>query len=285
VEDIDDTMFDDVKIRYLGNSSPIEKLSIDHRINCVRAFVLKTDEDLDESEGGDSYQPIIVVVTGDSNGSCYEYQFIKSFTTSGKLVYKDERPILCLDIVPSASDYLLFVGGTAGDVAMIYLTLPVEPYDDSDPTLRLLIHAHSMGTNSISVRTLSSNYNNRVLRILSCGDDQSISCRDVTISSYGRVDARNAKCKVKNAALSALKGIHFIANNLVVVTGYDQKISLWRYISNKSLVKVHECATDIGDVNCFSICSIGGTHRCSQLLVVGGAGLEVLQLRIKQPKY
>ena len=191
---------------------------------------------------------MLIVVSGDSNGSCYEYQFTENFNASGMLVYKDERPILCLCIVSSNSHYLLFVGGTAGDVAMIHMTLPVEPYDDFDPMLRLLINAHSMGTNAIAVQVLSDHHD-RVLRIVSCGDDQGISCTDVTLSFYGNKKVINAQFTVNNAAFSALKGIQFITNDLVVTTGYDQKISVWRFVGKKQLVKVHECTTDIGDVN------------------------------------
>ena len=287
VDDIDDTMVDRVAIRYLGSGSPVEKLSIDHRINCVRAFMLKKDCDSVDEEEEDKDAPIIFVVSGDSNGSCYEYQFSKSFNASGKVIYKDERPILCLDIIRSSSHYLLFVGGTAGDVAMIYMTLPVDPYEDWDPKLCLLLHLHSTGTNSIAARILNDSHyhhSGRDVRIISCGDDQAITCTDVTIETYGRKKATTAQFKVSDAALSALKGIQFITTNLVVATGYDQKISVWRCIDEKSLTKVHECATDVGDVNCFSACVIGGTNICSHLLVVGGAGIEVLKLQIKLPK-
>ena len=299
VEDINDATVDDVVIRYLGSGSPMQKLSIDHRINCVRAIVLKDDSDVeDEYEHKENkYQPKLVVVSGDSNGSCYEYIFSKESNSIGTLVYQDERPILCLDIILCYSHYILFLGGTAGDVkifdVVIYHNDDPGSLDDSgifyrnDPWLCKRINAHSMGTNSIAARLLTytdegsyHRYSEYDFRVISCGDDQAICCTDFSLSG-----GIKSKFIVKDAALSALKGVQFITNNLVVATGYDQKISVWRCLEKEPLEKVHEGTTDIGDVNCFSACSIGGTRRCSHLLVVGGAGLELLQLRLKIPKW
>jgi hypothetical protein len=78
-------MIDRVAIRYLGSGSPIEKLTIDHRINCVRAIVLTNEDEseFDEEEVDDDV-PIIIAVTGDSDGNCFEYQFTKkSFNSCG----------------------------------------------------------------------------------------------------------------------------------------------------------------------------------------------------------
>ena len=134
-----------------------------------------------------------LVVSGDSNGSCYIYLFSSELTSSsGQLLYRDERPILSLDLIKCDSRYLLLLGGTSGSVTIF--DLPGEAAPNAwlnithTPLLRYI--AHSMGTNSITACLKAFSDGSRFLRICSGGDDQAICCCDVNLhtNEFGDVD-------------------------------------------------------------------------------------------------
>jgi WD domain, G-beta repeat len=293
VNDFDPLSMDEVVVRYVGRGKPVEKLSIDHRINCVRSAMLFSDNVF--PDGG----PIVLVVSGDSNGSCYFYLFSRSFAACDNVKYETERPILALDILPhnpnssnQNESCLIFVGGTSGDV----LILSLLQYESSSVTGDTLIiplmsfNAHSIGTNSIAAKRITSSCaSDFMVRICSCGDDQAICCTDVTIFLGGIGDAVEAyidvTSRVNEASLSALKGIEMISDNLFAVTGYDQRLSFWRYDEDLPMVKVYETPINVGDVNCFSKCTFGGTRRRRQLIAVGGAGVEIVSLQLHHPAF
>jgi hypothetical protein len=85
--------------------------------------------------------------------------------------------------------------------------------------------------------------------------------------------------KISNAAVSALKGIEFINNTHFIVTGYDQRLTLWRYVDNEDphWIKIDDAPIDVGDVNCLALCSVGNDQH---IIAIGGAGVEILSLAL-----
>lgn len=260
----------EIDVKFLGNGIPQEKPTIDHRINCVGAVRVS-------SNAGD----LALIVAGDSNGSCYIYLFSSELTSSsGRLLYRDERPILSLDLIRCDSRYLLLLGGTSGSVTVFDLPGDTAPnaWLDISHTPLLRYSAHSMGTNTITARLKTSSDGSRFLRICSGGDDQAICCCDVHLNTneLGVVDFAFVlrTSWAKEAAMSALKGVEFVDERHLVATGYDQRLSVW-HCDDHVLVKLVDVAVDIGDVNCLAHCIIGnGNH----LVAVGGAGVELLSI-------
>jgi WD40 repeat protein len=276
VQDIADSCdsVDDLNIRFVGNGAPVEKILVDQRINCIGCVVIQSESD----------EPAVVVLSGDSSGSCYLYCFLPQFVSSGRLFYQDCRPILCLEILQHYDWSIVVLGETSGDVVVLTLnhrsvctSILEEP---QTPLFRY--KAHSMGTNSLTLCLIDETPDGHcVVRIGSCGDDQAVYCTDIDllIDGAGEISSVTAlnSCKVQNAAVSALKGIEFMSHDLFVVTGYDQRLSLWRHSAGFVWSKLDDVPIDVGDVNCLA----ASLKRNSQhVIAVGGAGVEMLSLSI-----
>ena len=275
VPDIDsDEIVDDFEIRFLGSCRPVEKLLIDQRINCIECatFFAVANE------------PTVVAISGDSSGSCYLYTFSGNFSSSGRLFYRSARPILCMEILQHRDWSVVAVGETSGDVAVLILNHKVlcNKILEEPQTPLLRYKAHSMGTNSLSLRLVDDVLDgNCMVRVGSCGDDQAVCCTDielVTDDTREIIDVNVRKtCKIQNAAVSALKGIEFIDNVHFIVTGYDQRLTLWRLSVHYNWIKVDDAPIDIGDVNCLAQCDVRyGQH----VIAVGGAGVEMVSLSL-----
>jgi hypothetical protein len=279
VPDLDEsTVHHDIQVRFLGSGLSQEKPSIDHRINCVGSATLFPEDD---STGLNE----VLVVSGDSNGSCYLYRFTERLSyrsPSVQLFYQDERPILSLDLIHIGRRYFVLLGGTGGSVHIFDLpdtaeqaawlrlsNAPLVSYD-----------AHSMGTNAIASFFTTGADGRCALRICSGGDDQAICCCNVSVEA----NDPNAPAVVsilqlnraKEAALSAIKGVAFVDHEHIVVTGYDQRLAVWS--CNDGLGLLADEAVDIGDINCLATC-----FRPDQgdfLVAVGGAGVEILSIKV-----
>lgn len=266
----------DVDIQYLGSSIGPKRFSIDHRINSVKAVpILGSGSNVNH-----------LIVTGDSNGSCYIHLMSETQTTKSSgahLLFRHERPILSLDIVHFDGTYLLFLGTTGGDILAFDVTRYLDAMNwntiSSKPLVRL--QGHTMGTNALSAIPMPNGVgsrNSRTIRVGSGGDDQAISCFDVvvTINEKGYVNQAvvEREATFQNAGLSALKGIKWINNNMLVATGYDQQLSLWSW-EGDGLCREREVTIDVGDVNCLGHYPfVDGRH----FVAVAGAGVEIITL-------
>jgi len=205
---------------------------------------------------------------------------VEDTTSSIELLYQDERPILAVEIIRIGTRYILIIGTTSGEVVLFDLPSDASSTDWTDisntaPILRY--QAHSMGTNTISARLIEDS-EQRLLRICTGGDDQAICCSDVDVLFCGvcklKQAAITATSRAPDAAISALKGVKFIADHYLVATGYDQRMSVWR-VADGEIIFVTDTAVDIGDINCLAHVYVGsGKH----LLAAGGAGVELLSM-------
>jgi hypothetical protein len=261
-----------------------DKFAIDHRINCVKSVPLPTTRYDEEIK-------FCLVVTGDSNGSCYLYLVSDTMGCTkpieGRLLYRHERPIVSLEILFCGQILFLFVGTTAGDLLVFSLQNFLALLNSSEfhakyPLLQYC--AHRMGTNTISARCVEDNTSDckrYTIRVCSGGDDQRLTLVDLeaTVSKgySNSLDLRMVKeIFFENAALSALKGVSLIQHNRIVATGYDQQLCIWGYDDNV-LAPLSELPIDIGDINCLTSYGIGHDKH---LLAVGGAGIEIIALDI-----
>lgn len=257
-----------------------DRFSIDHRINCLKAVPLSTKQ----NDNVTTY----VVVTGDSNGSCYFYLISDipcTKTTVGKLLYRHERPIISLDIVICDTLLFLFLGTTEGDLLVFAVNTNTDfsNWNEVHHQNPLLIRyrAHQMGTNALSARRINDDSGDSdcyTIRVCSGGDDQRLSLIDIKAKMISGLHNPEllmvTKSYFDNAALSALKGVKLIQHNQIVTTGYDQRLSLWSYDDDK-LVPKKMVPIDIGDVNCLASCELeNGKH----IFAVGGAGIEIVSL-------
>ena len=145
---------------------------------------------------------------------------------------------------------------------------------NGDGSILLLSHKpHQMGLNGINAKIFSRP---DVLRVCSAGDDQAICCCDIRLKSENsRLEAAIfCSHSIPGAALSALRGIHWLSDNHILATGYDQRLSVWQLLPT-----VRETAivyTDVGDVNSLAYIRQRGGHS---LAAVVGAGVELFSLR------
>jgi WD40 repeat protein len=270
------TVYQDIQVRFLGSGVSLEKPSIDHRINCVGSATLFTEN---HTTGQDE----VLVVSGDSNGSCYLYRFSERLnygSPSVQLLYRDERPILSLDLIHVGRRYLLLLGGTGGCVRIFDLpdTAEETAWLRLDNAPLVCYDAHSMGTNAIASFFITDSDGRCVLRICSGGDDQAICCCNVSVEAIDpnapAVVSILQLNRAKEAALSAIKGVAFIDREHFVLAGYDQRLAVWS--CNDGLLA--DEAVDIGDINCLATC-----FRPDQgdfLVAVGGAGVECLSIKV-----
>lgn len=258
---------DHINVEYLGHGRSTEKASIDHRINSIAAATLT-------KANGDN---TLLVVSGDSNGSCYLHIFTettKYALSGGQLLFQDERPILSVSLVQYFDRYLLVTGGTAGLVSVFDLRGASDLGVKLVGTPILTYSAHSMGTNAIASVMISSEDNGCILRICSGGDDQAVCCCDVHLTESFPIAGAVIERIIwgKESSMSAVKGVGFIDNSHIAISGYDQQLSVWR-CDGDCLVSKATIAVDIGDINCLSATTLDdGNH----LVAVGGAGVELL---------
>jgi WD40 repeat protein len=257
------------KIRHLGKGAPPKKPTIDHRLNSIVAFPIKEDDG-------------VMVASGDSDGCCYLY--IVSASCTGRLLHRTDYPILCLYSIKFAELRLLLMGTTSGEV-MVFIAPQTSNDLDSlvattDPIMRY--KAHSMGTNAIcAIQHRSPGNIDNFLRICTAGDDQAICCGDIQIN-YGEafVTAQASVLRLlwaKDASMSAFKGIEMIDEDRFVVSGHDQRLSLWQVEDDAKMNHLLSEPVDIGDINSFSMCK---SHDGQYFIGVAGAGVELFTLKV-----
>jgi hypothetical protein len=257
------------RIRHLGKGVPPKKPTIDHRLNTLVAFPMI---DMDG----------VMVAAGDSDGCCYLY--VVSSSCTGRLLHRSDYPILCLHSIEFSELRFLLMGTTAGEV-MVFIVPPNTTDLDSrgamtHPILRY--KAHSMGTNAIcAIQHRSPGSTNNFLRICSAGDDQALCCCDIEINHYETpVTERASMLRLlwaKEASISAFKGIEFIDEDRFVVSGYDQRLSLWQVEDDTRMNRLICVPVDIGDVNSFTMCK---SHDGQYVIGVAGAGVEIFTLQV-----
>jgi len=255
-------------VKFLGYGRPPEKTTIDHRINTVSSAFLESQFEREDD--------IHLVASGDSNGSCYLY-FVKESSTktrlnvTGQLLYRDLRPIVSLTTIKISNRILLLVGTTGGDLKILEVPQYGKTESIGAPLVVLECKPHQMGTNCISGRVVERE---SVVRICSGGDDQSLFCCDVSVSSTPGVTARIVRSKiVQGAATSALRGICWCGDRHLVATGYDKQMKAWHLSDSFTLELVATEQVDVGDVNCLACCPSLGDNKCT--VAVGGAGTEL----------
>lgn len=141
----------------------------------------------------------------------------------------------------------------------------------ASPEMRLLhvLEAHAMGCNALSLLVRPTNIVEQLdLCVASGGDDQALSI----FSIRGQVDGELIVERTghrSEACLSAIKGVHWIDDKHIVVSGYDQRVSIWEAAS---LSKKAEAFSSIGDINCLAF--------ADNLVAVGGSGVELFHCNI-----
>jgi len=264
VQDLDDSSAPwALRVSLICHGKPPEKAAIDHRINTIAAIPLIAE----------SYIASHIVVAGDSNGSCYLYVVPEAcdyLWSTGQLVYRSDRPITALNILQLGSHILMLAGTTAGEMKLF----DISNSHDGDASILLLSHKpHQMGTNGISSKIFSRP---DVLRVCSAGDDQAIYCCDIQLKSDKSHLEAAIVCSysIPGAALSALRGIHWLNDNHILATGYDQRLSVWELLPTVRETAILQ--TDVGDVNSLAYVQ---RHGSQSLAAVVGAGVELFSLR------
>lgn len=234
---------------------------IDHRINAV---VSSPTTNANEH----------VVFIGDSCGKISLIRVDENARGSvpGGLVATMPRSVLSLSLVELRKDiYLLFVGTTGGELTVWKIAIP-EP-SKSDELWR--IQAHQIGTNCIDTLVLAKSTSVNEILITSCGDDQALTTAIVEVSFDDTEASLCCKTKssstIREAGISALKGVVIVDSHHIITAGYGQQIQIWqRREEGDAILQVSE-PVDVGDVN-----TLAATQRHEEtLVVVGGEGLEV----------
>lgn len=279
----------DAKVCFLGKTVSKRNVSIDHRINAVKAIPLLGSKRLH------------LVVAGDSDGNCHLYCATEEAKVGqGILIEVSSRPILCLDMCSIGNAILVAIGTTGGDVLLYSLPREensVQPqWTQFKATLSplLMLPVHQLGTNTISMTAAPSLGGIFSVEIMSGGDDQALATigLGVMVSPDGKVtivDKQNLEV-VTGASFSAIKGVTQITrwgdNKYCITTGYSQYLALWQ-LSEKidptlaaserqSIKLLQSVPVDIGDVNCLATCC---TSQQEALVAVGGLGVEVFVLK------
>jgi WD40 repeat protein len=264
-----------LRVAFVGHGKPPEKASIDHRINTVAATPVYTKDNQH------------AVVAGDSNGGCYLYTLSEERTSpsyTGYLVYRSERPIISLDLAYLESRLILLIGTTGGEITLLDISYSLDLGRglDEPPVILLRYKPHQMGANAISSQIVVINDNVR-LRVCTGGDDQALHCCDIDVRASGEASQASAvivdSASVKNAAHSAIRGIHWVSETTLVASGYDQRLTLWEVAF--PLVRLIACSVaDVGDVNSLAF---GVTPCGQQYAAVVGAGVELFSLEPTKP--
>ena len=79
----------------------------------------------------------------------------------------------------------------------------------------------------------------------------------------------------KEASFSAVKGVRWIDRHNLVATGYDRRLTLWRY-EFPSLTQLAVKPVGVGDVNCLAY-SKHSRYRAG-VAAVCGAGVELFSI-------
>lgn len=268
------------RVQLLGSGRPLGASLLDQRINCIRSTQVPL---------GSTDATGYIVFTGDSSGACCVYNLssdkLKQRPT-GVVIFRSERPILCLSLVQhSETGILAFLGTTDGLITVLDVSSIVggSTGDNSrDPCVLLppllSYRAHSMGTNAVSARCLHSG-SGTVVRVCSVGDDQAICCSDISIelNIHDNMTTASLCCHmiVANASTSALKGVDWVHDNVFVTVGYAQRLALWHVdLTRRVMLLTAESPVGVGDVNCSSVCANDNGYS----IVVCGGGVELFNL-------
>ena len=267
-------------IESLGSLTDAANGLQDHRINAVAAMSVPL-----RGPGEQGY----LVASGDSNGECYLYRvsgYVRQKRFSSRLVVRFDRPILSLAITRCLHRTLLLIGTSGGHLVMQDLSgSETDLFAQLSPKIDLC-RPHSVGTNAISVRTMSSDDNGTgLIRVCTGGDDQSVYCCDVALST-SPVDSWPAlmsatilsSALLANACESAARGLSWMGDGHVCVTGYDQRLLVYKLDYPRLHCRAQHDIL-IGDVNCLS--AVQNKTPCdSYLVVVAGSGLELFSIKI-----
>ena len=267
-----------IDVELLGYGRPVVKASIDHRVNAVAAVPLVSDS----STRGH------LVLAGDSNGGCFAYIILegRKSTFDGFLLYQDERPILSIELVTAGPRVVVLLGTTGGNIIVLDVpsTLAAVAAMGAVKIRPVVCYkAHAVGTNDISA-TIRSEQCTTSLSILvaSGGDDQSICCCELRagcVSAQSLGETTVERCSAtKEAGYSAIKGVRWIDECRLLSTGYDQRLSVWRY-AYPSLTLVESSRVDVGDVNSLALgIDNGGTGCQGYTAAVCGSGVEFVSV-------
>jgi len=259
--------------KFLGKGSPTENAAIDHRINAVDSFPMA-------KEGSTQF-----VISGDSNGHVFAY-FVsvkgrEQTSLQGALVFENPRPVLSLTILCCTLHFCYIVVGTSGgDVFVLSIPFSKTQIIADGSKIHHHLKAHSMGTNCLSALCVDSGTSVMNFRVCSGGDDQAISSFEIAIAPEEvEANARgNSTCTISTIAsqqvsISAIRGISWLDDRHIAVSGYGQKLSVWELTENSDLVLRHVDDTEIGDVN--SLASAISSDGEKAFIAIAGIGAQL----------
>jgi len=267
----------------------LEKATIDHRMNAVRATPLLPHE-----------KQCHLVLSGDSDGNLHlcvvsEYAVARR-TVIGTILKGNGRPVLCLQLLRCFGKILAFVGTTGGEifvwefpgsVALSDEDVGIHNLEGIIPTSPMYVYrAHQTGINSLSVAIANSHS----VVICSVGDDQTLSTSvieftDASHHPNGSLHPERGYVLITQcASASALKAVKLVLDSTfyrVYTTGYDEQITLWHLDVNPGEISVKYISssplgTEGSCIDCLCLeQSDGSVH---EVIAVGGEGIELQSL-------
>lgn len=160
--------------------------------------------------------------------------------------------ILSLAHVLYNNDHIVVAGNTDGK-------LYIYRYDNKQLNLLNVLPVHQSGVNDITITLVNDS-----LHIITCGDDQSITC--CTLNNSSTVDSQWIVHTVFNAHYSNIRSVSSY-NNLIVTCAYDQHLIIWNIINNQ-LIQLSDDIIELPDVQ-----SIDINHK--NTIVIAGHGLQL----------
>lgn len=188
------------------------------------------------------------------------------------------------------------VGTTAGSIELWMLSQDQNGYVCSKGTPIMTFKAHTMGTNTISVKVMNKECNDYMeqVKVIFCsgGDDQALTVGLICASLPRINESDNIKVEVqaistkKEACASALKGIELVGDHRsgfrVYTTGYDQHLAMFAIfiddVDNLLKINIDLLSTspiDVKDINSLCKCICESEDGVKECIIAGGEGIEV----------
>ncbi|KAL9188650.1 hypothetical protein ACHAXT_007028 [Thalassiosira profunda] len=281
---LDQTGSGGVCVASLCSYRTLEKATIDHRMNAVRAMPLDAHE-----------ERCHLVLAGDSDGNLHliivSERATARRTTIGTILKGMGRPVLCLELIGCGDKILAFVGTTGGKIAAwVFPSRVSQNNSDTEahclegPLPEAALHvfkAHQSGVNDLSVATDISEGGYSVI-LCSVGDDQTLStCR---LSFTGECHLEQTHLSVTTcASASALKAVQLISDgdgsSRIYTAGQDERITLWKLDANSvKVVSSSPLGTEGSCLDCVRLHQPDGSTE--EVVAAGGDGIELQSLNL-----
>jgi WD40 repeat protein len=205
------------------------------------------------------------------------------------------KPLLSIALISYQGVHLAITGSTDGTIALWDVSWAIK--GESSPLIMSplsVLKFHNMGVNAIAASLMmekeikaedkSGDLPSLIkFCIATGGDDNALSYGVVTYNVAAKEISVLSKSTVEQAAASAIKSV-WTNGNLVVATGWDQRLSVWTSSLNslKESTLTHKASTFVHVADCAALDLNQNNENASHSIdiIVVGQGLEINSLCI-----